>query len=391
MDPLFQYSIRTESHSSNEKTISDKIIGVDLERGKEDSKSLTIISTVTGNEDSNKRFPDHSIFATPEKPSAFKIKVPPSPVMRPNKQNEKEKLLIEWANKALSNQDPPIKITNLFTSWQNGLGFCALIRKHFPDIIPPINQLKTEQRSQNCQLAIGAAGLIGVETSLIISTEDMDELVLDKTVVKALLQELKTTFQNNATIELLEDDVNAFQFKWYKKAGFFAESAANLILKEQMAQKRAEEEAKILEDAEKERCKEEQLKKEREETRKKLYEKGRQFDLNEKDRRIDEVQDLIKDAHNSVYNEEELSQSSSNLDMPDHESTESSLKKVLPDEEQASPDSEPTSSTSTTQEYQSCRDTSTNSGYMFKNDTNYYKIINMYHSGPTLPGYLKFS
>ena len=90
MDPLFQYSIRTESHSSNEKTISDKIIGVDLERGKEDSKSLTIISTVTGNEDSNKRFPDHSIFATPEKPSAFKIKVPPSPVMRPNKQKERE-------------------------------------------------------------------------------------------------------------------------------------------------------------------------------------------------------------------------------------------------------------------------------------------------------------
>lgn len=222
--------------------------------------------------------------------------------------------------------------------------------------------MKTEQRSQNCQLAIGAAGLIGVETSLIISNEDMHDLVLDKTVVKAFLQELKTTFQNNAEIEIPEEDVNAFQCKWYKEAGFFAESAANLVLKEQMAQKRSEEEAKRLEEAEKERCKEKQLKKEREETRKKLYEKGKQFDLNEKDRRIDEVQDLIKDAHNSVYNEQELSQSSSNLDVPDHESTENSLKKVLPDEEQASPDSEPTSSTSTTQEYQSCKDTSTNSG-----------------------------
>merc|ERR1719211_53586 len=123
-----------------------------------------------------------------------------------------------------------------------------------------------------------------------------------------------------------------------------------------MAQKSAEEEAKMLEDAEKERCKEEQLQKEREETRKKLYEKGKQFDLNEKERRIDEVQDLIKDAHNSVYDEQEVLQTSINLDMPDHESTEGTLKKVLPDEEQASPDSEPTSSASTTQEYQSCRD-----------------------------------
>ena len=71
-----------------------------------------------------------SIFATPEK-SLHRIKVPPSPQMRPNKPNEKEKQLIEWANKTLSNQEPPIKITNLFTSWQNGLGFCALIRKYF--------------------------------------------------------------------------------------------------------------------------------------------------------------------------------------------------------------------------------------------------------------------
>ena len=105
------------------------------------------------------------IFATPEKSVVYRIKVPPSPVMRPNKPNEKEKLLIEWANKILSSQDPPIKITNLFTSWQNGLGFCALIRKHYPNLIPPINQLKTDQRSQNCQLAIEAAGLLGIETS----------------------------------------------------------------------------------------------------------------------------------------------------------------------------------------------------------------------------------
>ena len=326
---------------------------------------MTSIETVA--EDLNRPSNDQPFFATPEKKSAFKLKVPPSPVMRPNKQNTKEKQLIEWANKALSNTDPPIKITNLNTSWQNGLGFCALLRKHFPTLIPPSNQLKTDQRNQNCQLAIEAAALVGIETATIISNEGKEDLVIDKNVVKILLQELKTTFQNIETVELSEKDVIAFQCHWYKTAGFFAEYAVQIIEKEKLDIKMAEEIVKLAEIAEKDRLLKEKLSQEREDTRNKLYENGKQFDLDQKSRRINEVQDLIKEAHNSVQVGADISPNIVSTDMPDNEETICNLTKINPDKEQVSPDSEPTSSTSTTQDYQSAsKDVSLNSGFMLK-------------------------
>ena len=302
--------------------------------------------------------------------------------MRPSKQNAKEKQLMEWAKEALSNQDPPIKVTNLSSSWQNGLGFCALIRQQFPRIVPPITQLKRNQMSQNCQIAFEAANLLGIETSNIISVETItDKLILDKHVVKTFLQELKSILQYEAIVEVSEEDIVLFQCRWYRKAGFFADSAADIIQNQEMDQKKAKEEAERAIQGEKERLNKEQFDKEREETRKKLYENGKQFNLDEKDRSKNrQAKDLIKDAHNSIDSENVICQNPSdkieeNLDMPDTDDKISNLKKVFPDDEQGSPDSEPTLSTSTTQENPNCaKDDSSASGYIFKNDAlNFFK------------------
>ena len=308
--------------------------------------------------------------AIPEK--SFQIKVPPSPVMRPSKQNLKEKQLLEWAKKALFNQDPPIKVTNLFSSWQNGLGFCALIRQKCPQIVPPINQLKTNQMSQNCQIAFEAASLLGIDTSTFASTGDINEkLTLDKNNVKIFLQELKTIHQNNTAIQLSDEDIINFQCRWYKKSGFFEDTVVDILQKQQMVKKRAEEEAEKAQQIEKERLEREVFEKEREDARKRLYENGQQFNLDEKDRsKSGQVKDLIKDAHNHTDSETaKLSNSrgltKEGLDMPDTDANIIKLKKVFPDEEQRSPDSDPSLSTPTNMDHQSCNvENSPTSGYI---------------------------
>merc|ERR1712126_270712 len=294
---------------------------------------------------------DQTILTTPQK-SLPRIKVPPSPIMRPNKPNEKEKQLIEWANKTLSNQEPPIKITNLFTSWQNGLGFCALIRKYYPTLIPPINQLKTDQRSLNCQLAVQASGLLGVETSSIDFKESKDGMILDKIAVKLFLQELKSIFDNSDAVALTENQVTEHQCQWYDKAGFFAEIAEEIIHRKELENERGKEETRLKEEVEKDRLVQEQQKKEREEVRQKLYKNSEQVGVSPSKSRKHEVKDLIEQAHNSTSSENDTSQNSAHSDLPDADNS-NNLKKLLPDEEQLSPNSESTSSTTTTGEHTS--------------------------------------
>ena len=292
---------------------------------------------------------DQTILTTPQK-SLPRIKVPPSPIMRPNKPNEKEKLLIEWANKTLSNQDPPIKITNLFTSWQNGLGFCALIRKYYPTLIPPINQLKTDQRSLNCQLAVQASGLLGVETSTINCKESKDGMILDKIAVKLFLQELKSIFDSNDAVVLTENQVTEHQCQWYGKAGFFAEIAEEIIHRKELENERVKEEARLKEQEEKDRLVQEQQEKQREEVRQKLYENSKQVGVSPSKSRKREVKDLIEQAHYSTSSENNISQTSAHSDLPDADNS-NNLKKLLPEEDPLSPTSESTSSTSTTDEH----------------------------------------
>ena len=321
-------------------------------------------------EDSNSGEPsDKSIFTTPEKPTAFRIKVPPSPIMKLHQPNTQEKQLIDWANKALSKTDPPIKITNLYTSWQNGLGFCALIRKYFPTIMPPLNQLKADQRIQNCQLAIQAAGLIGIETSLIVSEDSKDEMILCKSSIKILLKELKEVFQTTLISDLCNDEINKFQCRWYRNAGFFAdnENVLDMIKKEKHDQLKEQESARLAEEAEKQRTQQEKLDK--------LYEGAEKagLDVSSRGKNKSKVQEIINEAHTTSNSSDDVGQNVIVGDVPDIDDSTSDPKMVLPDQEQISPNSTPTTPTSNTDCSASCEDDQSNSsicqGHMFKNTT----------------------
>ena len=321
-------------------------------------------------EDLNSREPsDKSIFTTPEKPTAFRIKVPPSPIMKLHQPNTQDKQLIDWANKALSKTDPPIKITNLFTSWQNGLGFCALIRKYFPTIMPPLNQLKADQRIQNCQLAIQAAGLIGIETSLIVSEDSKDEMILCKSSVKILLKELKEVFQTTQISELCEDEIIKFQCKWYKNAGFFAdnENVLDMIKKEELDVLKEQESARLAEEIEKQRTQQKKLDK--------LYEGAEKagLDVSNRGKNKSKVQDIINEAHTSSNSLDDVGEKVSVVDVPDSDDQTCDPRMVLPDQKQISPNSTPTTPTSNTDSSASCDDDQSNSsigqGHMFKNTT----------------------
>lgn len=95
----------------------------------------------------------------------------PSPKLTPYKQASNEKELLDWSKKSLASYSQ-IKITNLSSSWRNGLGFCALIYEKYPDLVP-MNALKMQNMRENCELAFEVASLVGVETSLVV--EDLTD------------------------------------------------------------------------------------------------------------------------------------------------------------------------------------------------------------------------
>ena len=89
------------------------------------------------------------------------------------------------------------------------------------------------------------------------STADMN--ILDKTVVQVFLQQLKSILQNNATVELSADEITSFQCQWYRRAGLFADTAADIVQKQELDEKRAEEEDQKKQLAEQERLEKEQF------------------------------------------------------------------------------------------------------------------------------------
>jgi hypothetical protein len=80
----------------------------------------------------------------PEPPQTFDDESPsqnislslgcPSPKLTPYKQSSVEKDLLDWAKKSLTSY-PQIKVTNLSSSWRNGLGFCALLYEKYPHLV----------------------------------------------------------------------------------------------------------------------------------------------------------------------------------------------------------------------------------------------------------------
>lgn len=89
-----------------------------------------------------------------------------------------------------------VRITNLTTSWRNGMAFCAIIHHFRPDLID-FSSLRPVDVVDNCQKAFAVAERLGVPA--LINPDDMNTMsVPDKLSVMTYLYELRSYFTNAA-------------------------------------------------------------------------------------------------------------------------------------------------------------------------------------------------
>ncbi|XP_075727464.1 eps15 homology domain containing protein-binding protein 1 isoform X3 [Rhipicephalus microplus] len=105
--------------------------------------------------------------------------------------------LLTWSQRMTEGYDG-VRVTNLTTSWRNGMAFCALIHSYRPELID-MDSLSPHDISGNCKKAFEAAASLGV--SRLLDPADMVLLTVpDKLVVATYLHQLRQ--QLNAPPEL---------------------------------------------------------------------------------------------------------------------------------------------------------------------------------------------
>uniref|UniRef100_A0A6P7FFG3 EH domain-binding protein 1 n=1 Tax=Diabrotica virgifera virgifera TaxID=50390 RepID=A0A6P7FFG3_DIAVI len=82
--------------------------------------------------------------------------------------------LLEWCKEMTKNYNG-VKVTNLTTSWRNGMAFCALIHHFEPDLIE-FNSLSPHDVKGNCKKAFDAGDRLGIPR--VIEPTDMHMLVI---------------------------------------------------------------------------------------------------------------------------------------------------------------------------------------------------------------------
>ncbi|XP_014292268.1 EH domain-binding protein 1 isoform X2 [Halyomorpha halys] len=99
--------------------------------------------------------------------------------------------LLEWC-KEVTKGYPGVKVTNLTTSWRNGLAFCGVIHHFRPDLID-FDTLPSQDVRGNCKKAFDAGEQLGI--SRVIDPADMDVLAVpDKLAVMTYLYQLRAHF-----------------------------------------------------------------------------------------------------------------------------------------------------------------------------------------------------
>ncbi|XP_049830538.1 EH domain-binding protein 1 isoform X1 [Schistocerca gregaria] len=99
--------------------------------------------------------------------------------------------LLEWC-KEVTQDYPGVKVTNLTTSWRNGMAFCAVIHHFRPDLIE-FDSLSTHDVKGNCKKAFEAGEALGIPK--VIEPGDMDLLTVpDKLAVMTYLYQLRAHF-----------------------------------------------------------------------------------------------------------------------------------------------------------------------------------------------------
>ncbi|GAB0090800.1 EH domain-binding protein 1 [Sergentomyia squamirostris] len=117
------------------------------------------------------------------------------PIAPVKKVNLKERTpgqdLLEWC-KEITKDYPGVKVTNLTTSWRNGLAFCAIIHYHHPELIE-MSTLSPHDVVGNCRIAFDAAENLGIPR--VIEPRDMNLLAVpDKLAVMTYLHQLRAHF-----------------------------------------------------------------------------------------------------------------------------------------------------------------------------------------------------
>ncbi|CRL08109.1 CLUMA_CG020850, isoform A [Clunio marinus] len=102
--------------------------------------------------------------------------------------------LLEWCKEVTKNFEN-VKVTNLTTSFKNGMAFAAIIAYHRPDLID-MQSLVPSDIVDNCKKAFEAAEKLGIPR--VIEASDMSLLVVpDKLAVMTYLYQLHAHFTGN--------------------------------------------------------------------------------------------------------------------------------------------------------------------------------------------------
>uniref|UniRef100_A0A182KAH7 Calponin-homology (CH) domain-containing protein n=1 Tax=Anopheles christyi TaxID=43041 RepID=A0A182KAH7_9DIPT len=99
--------------------------------------------------------------------------------------------LLEWCKEVTRNYNG-VKVTNLTTSWRNGMAFCAVIHHFYPNLID-MTKLSPGNVIENCRTAFDTAEKLGIPR--VIEPRDMNLLAVpDKLAVMTYLYQLRAHF-----------------------------------------------------------------------------------------------------------------------------------------------------------------------------------------------------
>ncbi|KAI1302313.1 EH domain-binding protein 1 [Halotydeus destructor] len=154
--------------------------------------------------------------------------------------------LLDWC-KSVTKGYHGVKVTNMTTSWRNGLAFCAILHHFRPDLMD-FSNLSPSNIKGNCKLAFDIAEHLGVPKLM----EPSDMLLLDvpdKLAVMTYLYQLRAHFTNQeVTVQHIGDTTN--ETKYVRMNGVVDDDTERFLDNDQEAKKEVSTESNNDEQAE---------------------------------------------------------------------------------------------------------------------------------------------
>lgn len=108
--------------------------------------------------------------------------------------------LLMWVQKQTKGYrevDPPT-VKNFTKDWKNGMAFCALIHRHYPDLID-YDSLDAKNAAENLELAFSAAESLDIPRLL-----DVEDMLVDKPDERSVMTQVSEYFHRFASANLKE-------------------------------------------------------------------------------------------------------------------------------------------------------------------------------------------